>query len=160
MKQCYRTDPEVGSERYSITKRTPPFSLGVLPHLLGSLCPPWDKRRLSMPEIGEKERNYLFKSYTNLEQWLNVFIKILKFFWIPINSHSPSFFPLPSLGYRISGKEVEVRDSGSRQPCCRHRVPTLPKLRGSLPLFPQNLVVFSLVWLLCLGLNPSTSLPL
>ena len=36
-------------------------------HLLGSKCPPPEERHLSMPEIGEKERNYLFKSYTDLE---------------------------------------------------------------------------------------------
>ena len=29
------------------------------------------------------------------------------------NAHNPSFSPLPSPGYRISGKEVEVCDSGS-----------------------------------------------
>ena len=42
--------------------------------------------------------------------------------------------PSPSApsGYRISGKEVEVRDSGSRhhQLCCCQGVPTLPKLHG------------------------------
>ena len=47
--------------------KDPPFSLGVLPNLLGLLCPPPEKRLLSMPEIGEKERNYLFKSYADLE---------------------------------------------------------------------------------------------
>ena len=36
-------------------------------HLLGSKCPPPEERRLSMPETGEKEINYLFKSYTDLE---------------------------------------------------------------------------------------------
>ena len=36
-------------------------------HLLGSKCPPPEERRLSMPETGEKERNCLFKSYTDLE---------------------------------------------------------------------------------------------
>ena len=36
-------------------------------HLLVSKCPPPEEKRLSMPETGEKERNYLFKSYTNLE---------------------------------------------------------------------------------------------
>ena len=36
-------------------------------HLLGSQCQPPEERRLSMPETGEKERNCLFKSYTNLE---------------------------------------------------------------------------------------------
>ena len=36
-------------------------------HLLGSKCLPPEERRLSMPETGEKERNYLFKSYTDLE---------------------------------------------------------------------------------------------
>ena len=35
--------------------------------LLGSQCPPPEERRLSMPETGEKERNCLFKSYTDLE---------------------------------------------------------------------------------------------
>ena len=35
-------------------------------HLRGSKCPPPEERRLSMPETGEKERNCLFKSYTNL----------------------------------------------------------------------------------------------
>ena len=36
-------------------------------HLLGSKCPLPEERCLSMPETGEKERNYLFKSYTDLE---------------------------------------------------------------------------------------------
>ena len=38
--------------------------------------------------------------------------------------------------------------------------PTLPKQRGSLLLLRQNCVGLSQVWLPCLGLNPSTSLPL
>ena len=52
-------------------RKDPPFlSLGIPPphtYLLGSKCPPPGERRLSMPETGEKERNYLFKSYTDLE---------------------------------------------------------------------------------------------
>ena len=52
-------------------RKDPPFlSLEVPPpttHLLGSQCPPPEERRLSMPETGEKERNCLFKSYTDLE---------------------------------------------------------------------------------------------
>ena len=36
-------------------------------HLLGLKCSPPEERHLSMPETGEKERNYLFKSYTDLE---------------------------------------------------------------------------------------------
>ena len=39
---------------------------GPPPHLLGSPCPLPEERHLSMPETGEKERNYLFKSYTDL----------------------------------------------------------------------------------------------
>ena len=35
-------------------------------HLPGSKCPPPEERCLSMSESGEKERNCLFKSYTNL----------------------------------------------------------------------------------------------
>ena len=46
-----------------------PLSLSGVPHthLLGSKCPLPEGRCLSMPETGEKERNYLFKSYTDLE---------------------------------------------------------------------------------------------
>ena len=44
-----------------------PLSLWGPTHLLGSPCLPPQERRLSMPEIGEKERNYLYKSHTNLE---------------------------------------------------------------------------------------------
>ena len=66
-----------------------------------------------MSEIGEKERNYLFESYADLRVWLNVFIKIPKSLKTPTNTHSPSFSPLPSLGYHISGKEIEVCGSGS-----------------------------------------------
>ena len=62
------TEQSQGGEQYTITKRTPPFALGVLPHpVLDSPFPLPGKRRLSMPETGEKERNYLFKSYTDLE---------------------------------------------------------------------------------------------
>ena len=65
---CYRTDPGRGvvGEGYTITERTP-LSFWGRPHLLGSPCPPPEERRLSMPDTGEKERNYLFKSYTDLE---------------------------------------------------------------------------------------------
>ena len=50
-------------------KDSPSVSGGSFPHahLLGSKCPPPEERRLSMPETGEKERNCLFKSYTDLE---------------------------------------------------------------------------------------------
>ena len=50
-------------------RKDPPFlSLEVLPHthLLGLKCLLPEERCLSMPETGEKERNYLFKSYTDL----------------------------------------------------------------------------------------------
>ena len=40
-------------------------------------------------------------------------MKILKFFRIATHAHSPSFSDLPSPGFCISGKEVEVRSSGS-----------------------------------------------
>ena len=52
-------------------RKDPPFLFLEVPpihtHLLGSKCLPPEERRLSMPETGEKERNYLFKSYTDLE---------------------------------------------------------------------------------------------
>ena len=52
-----------------LLRKGPPFLfLGVPPtHILGSQCLPPEERRLSMPETGEKERNYLFKSYIDLE---------------------------------------------------------------------------------------------
>ena len=49
-------------------QKDPPFSLGVPPNLLGSLCPPPEERCLSMPEIGEKERIIYLKviqTYSN-----------------------------------------------------------------------------------------------
>ena len=46
--------------------KDPPFFTGGPPHILGSLGLLPEERHLSMPEIGEKERNYLFKSYTDL----------------------------------------------------------------------------------------------
>ena len=52
-------------------RKDPPFlSLGITPShtdLLGSQCLLPEERRLSIPETGEKERNCLFKSYTDLE---------------------------------------------------------------------------------------------
>ena len=57
---CYRA---VGWFMINYYRKDPPFlSLEVPPHthLLGSPCPPPEERRLSMPETGEKERNYLF----------------------------------------------------------------------------------------------------
>ena len=52
-------------------RKDPPFlSLEVPPHhthVLGLKCPLPEERHLSIPETGEKERNYLLKSYTNLE---------------------------------------------------------------------------------------------
>ena len=56
-----------GVEQYTITKRTPTFFSGDSSPILGSLCLLPEERRLSMPESGEKERNYLFKSYTDLK---------------------------------------------------------------------------------------------
>ena len=68
---------------------------------------------------------------------------------------------MPSLGYCVSGKEVEVcdSDSGHHQLSHHHGVPTLPKQCGSLLILCQSLMVLSLVWLPGLGLNPSTILP-
>ena len=54
----YRKDPLFLSTEVPLPPHT---------HLLGSKCLPPEERRLPMPETGEKERNYLFKSYTDLE---------------------------------------------------------------------------------------------
>ena len=62
------TERAWGGFTYTITERMAPFSLGVPPlHLLGSHCPPPEERCLLMLETGEKERNYLFKKYTDLD---------------------------------------------------------------------------------------------
>ena len=68
---CYRT----GGRWFEIYyyRKNPPFLFLEVPpqhthtHLLGSKCLLPEERRLSMPETGEKERNCLFKSYTDLE---------------------------------------------------------------------------------------------
>ena len=68
-------------------------------------------RHLSMPEIGEKERYYLFKELYKLKN--NNLMSSLRS-QSPLEypqTHSPSFPPLPSLGYRTSEKEIEVRGS-------------------------------------------------
>ena len=65
-----------------------------------------------MPEFGEKDRNYLFKSDTGLQQWWNVTIKSQSPF--KTSTHTLCRLPLlnqASQGYRISGKEIEVRSS-------------------------------------------------
>ena len=48
-----------------LPKGCPLFLQG--PPSLSSLCPPPEERQLSILEIGEKERNYLFKNYADLE---------------------------------------------------------------------------------------------
>ena len=56
-----------GEEWYTITEWTHPCAPGVpQPHTRFALSAAREGR-LSMPEIDEKERNYLFKSYTDLE---------------------------------------------------------------------------------------------
>ena len=53
-----------------LLRKGPPFLSLAVPlhtHLLGSQCLPPKETCLSKPETGEKERNYLFKSYTDSE---------------------------------------------------------------------------------------------
>ena len=67
---CYRARGERWFTINYYRKDSPFLSLEVPSphaHLLGSKCPPPEERCLSMPETGEKERNCLFKSYTDLE---------------------------------------------------------------------------------------------
>ena len=67
--RCYRAGQGVVHDK--VLQKGFPLSVsgGSFPHthLLGSKHPPPEERRLSMPETGEKERNCLFKSYTDLE---------------------------------------------------------------------------------------------
>ncbi|KAF6081915.1 hypothetical protein HJG60_008898 [Phyllostomus discolor] len=116
-------------------------------------------------------------------------LKIPKSFRIPTNAQSfllPSSL-CPNLGYRISGKEVEVHGSGSwHHQLCHHRDLQLiqnhvapscgPPARLLSPLFFQAKSLLlprpcgkrelpkphspNPAWLWCLGLNPSANLPL
>ena len=64
LQACYRTDWGGGGGLNDI--KDPPFFSGGSSPILGLLCLPPEERHLSMPETGEKERNYyLFKSYTD-----------------------------------------------------------------------------------------------
>ena len=67
LKMVLLQNRQVGFTIYYYGKDPPFLSLRIPPnrHPLGSQCPPPEERRLSMPETGEKERNYL--SYTDLE---------------------------------------------------------------------------------------------
>ena len=59
-----------------LSPKGPPFLSGGPPRLTRFALPAARERCLSMPETGEKERNYLFKLY-RLRVMTNVFIKIL-----------------------------------------------------------------------------------
>ena len=64
---CYRTDRGWGRVDNILLWKGPPLSIWGPPSLLGLPCLPPEERCLSMPETGKKERNYLFRSYTDLE---------------------------------------------------------------------------------------------
>ena len=103
----------------------------------------------------------------------------LKFFRIPTKAHSPSFSPLPSLGYISQERSTSL---WFRPPAPSHGPPAtvllplffqaksllLPKPCGkkaapqSCMPPPQRCVVSKrdAKWLPCLGLNPSANLPL
>ena len=112
-------------------------SRGLLPRTRFAL-PTTGERCLSMPEIGEKERDYLFKELYKLKS--NNLMSSLRS-QSPLEypqTHNP-FFPLCTIG-----------------------VPYLRK-RNRSPWFFSAQVAWSqkdTVWLPCLGLNPSTNLPL
>ena len=63
MSQCYRTPG--GND--ILLQKGPPLSLWGSPHTPTRFALPTTrgKMSLSMPETGERERNYLFKSYTD-----------------------------------------------------------------------------------------------
>ena len=63
---CYRTDPGGGVNDILLLNGPPPSAPGGLcPHTRFAL-PAARERCLSMPETGEKERNYLFKKLYRL----------------------------------------------------------------------------------------------
>ena len=94
----------------------PPLWSGGPPPCTRFVLPTARERHLSMTEIGEKERDYLFKELYKLKSNDNVFIEISKSFRIPSNAQS-FLPPLPSPGYRISEKEIEVHGSSLPKTC-------------------------------------------
>ena len=89
-------------------RMNPPMCSGGPPPCTRFTLPAARKRHLSMPEIGEKERDYLFKELYKLKS--NDLMSSLRS-QSPLEypqTHSPSVPPLPSPGYCISEKEIEV----------------------------------------------------
>ena len=56
-----------GAEQYTIAERTHPCALGVPTSCTRFTLPTASGRHLSMPEIGEKERDYLLKELYKLK---------------------------------------------------------------------------------------------
>ena len=75
----------------------PPLCSGGPPPRTRFALPATRERHLSMPEIGEKERDYLFTKLYRLSDLMSS-LKILKSFRIPINAQS---FLLPSAQSRV-----------------------------------------------------------
>ena len=117
----------------------PPLCSGGPPSCIRFTLPTARERWFSLPEIGEKERVYLFKELYKLKgNDLMSSLKTLKSFRIPTDAHSPSF-PLRPVW-----------------------VPHLRK-RSRDPWFFSAQATWSQkapARLLCLGLNHSTNLPL
>ena len=95
----------------------PPLCSGGPPPRTRLALPTTRERRLSMPEIGEKERDYLFKELYKLKS--NDLMSSLRS-QSPLEypqTHSASFPPLPSPVYHISEKEIEVHGSSLPKTC-------------------------------------------
>ena len=109
-----------------------------------------------MSEIGEKERNYLFKSYTYLRVMnINIFIKIPKSLKTPTNTHSPSFPSFSQSGVPYLRKRNRSPWLGSSWffPVIRAQLTGLPQfpapsavLLGSSVLNPKPRGTFILVY--------------
>ena len=61
------TEQTWGGEQHTVTERTHPCAPGVPPPRTRFALPAAWERCLSMPEIGEKERDYLFKELYKLK---------------------------------------------------------------------------------------------
>ena len=116
----------------------PPLCSGGPPPHTRFALPATREKRLSVPEIGEKEREYLFKELYKLKS--NYLMSTLRS-QSPLECpqmHSPSFCLCPVWGMYLRK---------------RNRSPPFFSSQAS---WSQN----DAAWLLCLGLNPSASLPL
>ena len=122
----------------------PPLCSGGPPSRTRFTLPTARERHLSMPETGEKERDYLFKELYKLKS--NDLISSLRSQSLQ-NTHKHTILPSPSAQSRVPYIRKRNRSLWS---------PKDPRFFSAQATQSQK----EAAWLPCLGLNPSANLPL